>query len=254
MTTDEDVVAIEAPLQIVLRYGPVSNRQLHALAITMRTPGDDAFLSMGYLFSEGVISSKKDVVQIRHLSDNEIVVELNHKVAVDLTNQQRLGYVNSGCGVCGKKSIESLKSLSPFILKPPAKMFKSDQILRWSSLMLDSQKVFNQSGGVHAAALFDGDRLIVLKEDVGRHNAMDKLIGFAISELDLPLDQVALVMSSRASFELVQKALMAGIPILASVGAPTSMAIDQAEENNLTLVGFLKEHNFNIYTHSSRLC
>ena len=250
----EDQVSVEAPLQITLRHGKSGQRTTSKLAMTMRTPGQDFLLASGYLFTENLINHRKDIIQMRHLSDHEVLVELHEGVFIDLSAQKRNTYVNSSCGICGKDSLSDIKATIPYLLSPNIPSVSYPTICGWSALLDKAQEQFKATGGTHAAALIMKDTLITIQEDVGRHNALDKLIGYALENLTLPLREAAIVVSSRASFELVQKALMAGVPMLASLGAATSMAIEMAAENNMTLIGFLKSHQFNVYTHPERVC
>ncbi|NND34301.1 MAG: formate dehydrogenase accessory sulfurtransferase FdhD [Saprospiraceae bacterium] len=248
-----DPVSVEAPLQISLRHGKFGQRSTVKLAMTMRTPGQDDLLASGYLFTENLIQHRNDIVQMRHLSDYEILVELSENVTVDLTSQARNTYVNSSCGICGKSELTEINATIPYLLTPGLPQITSAEVCQWPGLLDEAQLEFRETGGTHAAALIRKHAVINVQEDVGRHNALDKLLGFALQNLSLPLSDTAVVVSSRASFELVQKALMAGIPILASFGAASSMAIETALDNNMTLIGFLKQAQFNVYTHGQRV-
>ncbi|MCL4109262.1 UNVERIFIED_CONTAM: hypothetical protein GTU68_063030 [Idotea baltica] len=219
----------------------------------MRTPGADIFLSTGYLFTEQIIQAKSDIIQIQHVSENEILVDLREDKKITLTNLDRDGYISSSCGICGRTTLGELKSTAPYIIRSNVPQYATHHIHAWPEKLRQAQKVFHTTGGIHAAAIIRDNQILHLAEDVGRHNALDKLIGYSVRELSLPLDNCAIIMSSRSSFELVQKALMAGIPILATIGAPTSLAIELAEENNITLIGFLKENRFNIYAGPGRI-
>jgi FdhD protein len=253
LISSEDLVTVEAPLQVVLRYGSRENRQLFRLALTMRAPGQDEYLALGYLFTENIIHKPADVVQIRHLEENEIIVELREGLTPDLGNQTRNTYVNASCGICGKSGIEDIRSTIPYLLRSKEPVFHTTEIRQWPSMLSKTQKLFPLTGGIHAAALLSGGKVLASMEDIGRHNAVDKLIGYALKHFSLPLQDAALVVSSRASFELVQKALMAGLPLLAAIGATSSLAIELASEHNMTLIGFLKDTRFNIYTGIERI-
>ena len=248
-----DLITIEAPLQIVLRHGPRNHRQRSNLALTMRTPGQDDLLVMGYLFTENIIHHKEDILQIRWVKEDEILIELRENLKVDLFAQERNTYINSSCGICGKNQLDEIKSTIPFVLQRGQPSFGKEDILHWAALLSDAQRLFSSTGGIHAAALIANRQVHAIQEDIGRHNAVDKLIGFALNHFPIPLTKMALVVSARASFELVQKALMAGIPLMAAVGAPSSLAIELAHENAMTLIGFLKEDRFNIYSHPERV-
>ena len=241
----EDLVAVEEPLQIRLRQ---AGEGAADIAVTMRTPGHDAELAAGFLFTEGVLRSGADVAGIR-VGENRVTVELSAGApSVDLVRLTRHVYTASSCGVCGKASIDSVRvGIAPAPRKggpllTPATLRALPEALR------AAQPVFDRTGGLHAAALFSaaGD-LLSLHEDVGRHNALDKLIGAALMAGGLPLLDSVLLVSGRASFELVQKAVVAGIPVLAAVGAPSSLAVQLAEESDTTLIGFLRGDRFNVY-------
>lgn len=248
-----DLVTLEAPLQIILRYGPKARRQVSHLAMTMRTPGQDDLLAAGYLYTENIIHRKEDIVQIRSLQKDEILVELADTLKVNLLHQERNTYVNSSCGICGKNQLDDIRMTIPFRLEKSAPTFKKEDLMQWVDLLSKSQSVFPSTGGIHAAALVSDKEILCIQEDIGRHNAVDKLIGFALNHFQLPLTRMALVVSARASFELVQKALMAGIPLMAAIGATSSLAVELADENDMTLIGFLRKDRFNIYTHPERI-
>ena len=256
-----DLLATEEPLAIWLGYGPIEGRQQRQLSITMRTPGHDIELVLGYLFSEGIIHHHRDVVSVRHCTavkqpserENAVRVELAPELIIDWKRLQRYSYTSSSCGVCGKTSIEALNtvcsSLSPrgFVVHP-------DAIHTAPNYLREAQLVFKHTGGLHAAGLFDqAGNLLLWQEDVGRHNALDKLIGAAIAQERLPLDQSFVLLSGRISFELVQKALVAGVPLLAAVGAPSSLAVQLANTYGMTLLGFVRDQRFNIYTGRQRI-
>jgi FdhD protein len=252
---EDDELAIEEPLEIQLQLNTASGRITKNIAVTMRTPGDDEALAAGFLFTEGIISSRKQISHILHDNndENRIIVVLKDDEVPVLKNIQRNFYTTSSCGVCGKASMEAMK-VDPafkrkinFTIVSGVLYFLQDELRR-------QQKIFESTGGLHAAALFnlDGD-FIILKEDVGRHNALDKLIGVAMMNDELPLSNKILLLSGRASFELVQKAAMAGIKLIAAVGAPSSLAVELAEENDITLIGFLRPEKFNIYCGAQRI-
>ena len=235
----DDLVAIEEPLEIRVGSKPLS--------VTMRTPGDDFDLALGFLFTEGILQSIDDVESIRHWGSSNVVrVALREGVAVDLQKLQRHFYATSSCGVCGKSSIEAVRVHAHPIAARVT--LEPDLIHRLPALLRGTQNAFEATGGLHAAAIVSlaGD-VLAAREDVGRHNAVDKTIGALIATRSLPLAQHVLVVSSRASFELVQKALVAGIPALAAVGAPSSLAIELAQEMGMTLLGFVREGRYNVY-------
>ncbi len=257
----EDTLAVEEPLEIIIGYGSAKHRQRKTIAVTMRTPDNDFELALGFLYTEGVIFHKKDVKSVRFLDENRVLVDLAGMVNVDLESLNRHFYTTSSCGVCGKASLDAVSKTACFILEKGLPAISKNTIFQLSQKLLAVQQSFSETGGVHASFLFDTVRrtplgeggLLKAFEDVGRHNALDKLIGWAFQQDILPLKDKVLVVSGRASFELVQKAAMAGIPIVVAVGAPSSLAVDLAEENGMTLIGFLKKDKFNVYTGIERL-
>ncbi len=258
----QDQVAVEEPLEIRLGHGPTENRQQRGISITMRTPGQDAELAAGFLLSEGIIRGAGDIETVRPagspvgqtMSHNIVQIELRFGVAVDLARLERHFYTTSSCGVCGKSSLEALElQHSPPLLEHEPRISR-DVIYTLPDKLRQSQAVFERTGGLHAAALFDaGGNLLALREDVGRHNAVDKLIGSQLWADRLPLSDKGILVSGRASFELMQKTLMAGSPMLVAVGAPSSLAVELAVQFKMTLVGFLRDGRFNIYSGSWRL-
>lgn len=257
-----DTLAIEEPLEIRIAYGRQPNRLVKNISVTMRTPGNDAELATGFLFTEGIIKHKIELAAVNHCfiacaenKENVIQVELSENVVPELKNTDRNFYTTSSCGVCGKGSIEAIKTVSSFHPDKENELFIAQQtLLKLPALLRMRQSIFDSTGGLHACALFtQNGELILLREDVGRHNALDKLIGAALNSDLLPLNNNILLLSGRASFELVQKAAMAGISIIAAVGAPSSLAVQLAEEFGITLVGFLRQQRFNIYTQQQRI-
>jgi FdhD protein len=255
----QDLLAVEEPLEIRLGGKTVS--------ITMRTPGHDFDLAAGFLFTEGILHHAAEIRDIhwsapvngngsgnpRQLG-NSVTVELNPGVEIDLDRLERHFYTTSSCGVCGKASIEAIQMQGCPALPRNAPVIAASVIHRLPETLRREQAVFERTGGLHAAALFDPQgNLLLLREDVGRHNALDKLIGSEMLAGHTPLSDRLLLVSSRASFELVQKALMAGIPILAAVGASSSLAVETAQRFNLTLLGFVRDGRFNIYSGASRI-
>jgi FdhD protein len=250
----QDLLAIEEPLEI--RIGTKT------ISLTMRTPGHDFELAAGFLFTEGILAGFQQIQKIRRSdaranprrASNSVTIELNPDVEVDFERLQRHFYTTSSCGVCGKASIEALETQGCPVLPRDSPMFESAVIHRLPDMLRREQAVFERTGGLHAAALFDAKgNLTLLREDVGRHNAVDKLIGSEMLRGHTPLHDKLLLVSGRASFELVQKALMGGIPILAAVGAPSSLAVETAQRFNMTLLGFVRERRFNIYSGASRI-
>ena len=251
----QDLLAVEEPLEIRLGQKPVS--------ITMRTPGHDFELAAGFLFTEGILHDRAEIRDVfwtkmavanpRQLG-NSVTVELNPGVEVDLDRLERHFYTSSSCGVCGKASIEAIQMQGCPVLPRNAPVVQTTVIHHLPTTLRREQPVFERTGGLHAAALFDPQgKLQLLREDVGRHNALDKLIGSEMLAGRTPLSGHLLLVSGRASFELVQKALMAGIPILAAVGAPSSLAVETAQRFHMTLLGFVRDGRFNIYSGASRI-
>jgi FdhD protein len=251
-----DTVAVEEPLAIRVLHWRKDASCAENLAVTMRTPGADKELAVGLLLTEGVIRTRFDVVEVHALGiepSNEVLVELGRHVDFEVWRQQRYGIVSSSCGVCGKASIEQIEQTIPKI-GPSDWRIAPDFINALPRLLHDHQPAFNRTGGVHAAALISLEgKLQVLFEDVGRHNALDKVIGYATLSDQLPLSNSVLFLSSRSSFELIQKAAMAGAQILASVGSPSSLAVETARKLGLTLICFVRDERFNIYSGDWRL-
>ncbi len=264
-----DKITTEEPLEIRLGYNDKDSddsskqtRKQTSIAVTMRTPGNDADLALGFLFTEGIITSINQVELVNTFEptkpdktpQNIIQVELNDDVKLDLEKLKRNFYMTSSCGICGKASIEAvyIKNQQPTI--KDNFVIEAEKINQLSEQLRQQQKVFQQTGGIHASALFSNNGEIVLvKEDVGRHNALDKLIGYQFSQNQVPLNELGILVSGRASFELLQKTSMARSPMLIAVGAPSSLAIELAESSNITLIGFLGHSGFNIYTGEKRV-
>jgi len=241
----DDLLAVEEPLEI--RLGQQS------LSITMRTPGNDVELAAGFLFSEGIVRDISHIRKIENIAQNVVVVELDEASAA-LVQPRRNFLMTSACGVCGKASLEDLEANACPVLPADNIQIEPDVLHGLPDRLREAQNVFDRTGGLHAAALFSlNGQLELLREDIGRHNALDKLIGAALAGDRLPLDKSLLLVSGRASFELVQKALMAGIPIMAAVGAPSSLAVGTALRSGMTLIGFLRNCRFNIYSGSRRI-
>ncbi len=249
----EDILVREEPLEIRLGHGPLDDRREIRLSVTMRTPGHDEELALGFLFTEGLVASAEEVVRVAYCEDvkdeergNVVRVELRPDVPVDPARWQRNFYTTSSCGVCGKSSLESVHAQCRTTIRPWGSVDPA-VITALPDAMRAAQTVFRHTGGIHAAALFDRHgRVLLLREDVGRHNAVDKAIGAALNARRA-LDECMLLVSGRAGFELVQKCVVAGIPLMAAVGAPSSLAVDLARAHGLTLIGFLRGARFNIY-------
>lgn len=258
----DDLVAIEEPLEIRLGHETSGKREDSSVSITMRTPGSDAELATGFLYTEAIIKSAADIALVKHCgppapdtgSHNVIRVELEPGVDVDLERLRRHFYTTSSCGVCGKTSLDALRVSGASSRPLDDTRFDRAMLAGLPDKLRAAQKVFDETGGLHAAAAFNvaGD-IIVSHEDVGRHNAVDKVVGTLLAEGQLPANELGLLVSGRASFELMQKALIAGMPLLAAVSAPSSLAVDLAREFNVTLVGFLRDDTFNIYAAEERI-
>jgi FdhD protein len=254
-STRSDILAAEEPLEIRL-HG-------HALAVTMRTPGDDFDLAAGFLVSEGVVSKSEHVQTIRYCAGatdeglntyNVLDVVTAEDVAVPDFSLERSFYTTSSCGLCGKASLDAVRTKSVWTVDEDEFVLDPDVGALLPARLRDAQRLFDRTGGLHAAGLFTAEgELLCVREDVGRHNAVDKLVGWAVREDRLPLRNTVLLVSGRASFELVQKAVMAGIPALAAVSAPSSLAVELAEESGLTLVGFLRGSSMNVYAGAHRI-
>ena len=254
----DDWLAAEEPLEIRLSFGALSQRKQQSISVTMRTPGNDFELATGFLFTEGIIQRAADIQSIKHCNgthENVVRVELKEDVPVDIGKLERNFYTTSSCGVCGKSSIEAVRTVCRLPdTTNDTLQFPADIIYTLPAVLRSRQSIFESTGGLHACALFDASGSLVLtREDVGRHNALDKLIGAALAQFSFPLDKYLLLLSGRASFELIQKAWMAGIKIVAAVGAPSSLAVQMAEEAGMTLIGFLRNEVFNIYSGEQRI-
>lgn len=256
---ETDSLAVEEPLEIRLGF-EMNGKKIHkAISITMRTPDHDFELAAGFLFTEGILQNHSQISDIKHCGklgrigfENTVRVDLERSVEIDFKRLERHFYTSSSCGVCGKSSIEALQTG----VKTTVSNLKisANLIHQLPDILSKSQTVFNETGGLHASALFDENgKLDIVREDVGRHNALDKVIGAKFLENKIPLSDKILLVSGRASFELVQKALMAGIPILAAVGSPSSLAVELAKEFGMTLIGFVRNNRFNIYSEAKRV-
>ncbi len=258
----DDLLTAEEPLEIRLGFGEKEQRQQKNISVTMRTPGHDFELALGFLFTEGIIQKMEDVLAIKYCvgSGNEsdveniVRVELEENICPDLKNIERNFYTTSSCGVCGKTSIDALRIVCPDYRSANNIKVGTSLICSLPNELRKRQNIFEHTGGLHAAALFDlQGNCILLREDVGRHNALDKLIGAAMGLHILPLDNQILLLSGRASFELLQKSAMAGFKMVAAVGAPSGLAVQVAKEFHITLIGFLRAKSFNIYSSMERV-
>jgi FdhD protein len=257
-----DAVAVEEPLEIRLGHWADGRLSHRAISITMRTPGDDFELAAGFLFTEGIVRARDQVREIRHCGrpnapTNTVRVDLVPGVEVDLDRLQRNFYTTSSCGVCGKSSLEALATGARPIAADHAMRVTREVIVSLPARLRERQRTFEQTGGLHAAALFTSSgALLALREDVGRHNAVDKLVGSRLLSGELAQDETTgtvLFLSGRASFELLQKAVMARVPFVCAVGAPSSLAIEAAREFGVTLLGFVRDGRFNVYAGGERV-
>jgi len=258
----QDSLAVEEPLEIRIGYGVDGRRRVESLCVTMRTPGHDLDLAAGFLFTENVIRSPAEIENIAHCvgngaqeaTCNTVRVDLVDGVTFDLERLRRNFYASSSCGVCGKASLEALEINSVPALQENGFRVTESMVHSLPDLLHARQLVFQQTGGLHAAALFDDQgTLAVCAEDVGRHNAVDKVIGAQLRQGRVPISDRLLLVSGRSSFEILQKALAARIPIVAAVGPPSSLAVDLAKRFGLTLLGFVRDDRFNIYAGSERI-
>jgi FdhD protein len=261
---EDELLAIEEPLEIRLQFGKNTERLTKSISITMRTPGQDAELAIGFLFTENIIKNYGDIENVTPIfafnckenKANTIQVTLKQHVTIDFKKLERHFYTTSSCGVCGKSSIEAITTTQNISSTPTNTNFEMEASLlhELPNKLKLQQTIFEQTGGLHGSALFDKmGNLILMREDVGRHNALDKLIGAALKNTTIELKKSILLLSGRASFELLQKAVMANIPLVLAVGAPSSMAVATAEAFGITLVGFLRDQRFNIYSNPERI-
>jgi len=258
----EDYISIEEPLEINLKYKEGKDWKKENLSITMRTPGDDENLSIGFLYNEQIITDINWIEKIESYGENngqydfknKILITLNNSDNVNISQVKRNFLMNSSCGVCGKTSLDALETLKQDKPKYPNKKINKNTIIKSPEILRENQTQFSITGGIHASGLFSNDgNLIALKEDVGRHNALDKLIGEALQKKLLNENDQFIACSGRLNFELVQKALINNIGLMIGVGAPTSLAIDLANRFDMILVGFVKQDSFNIYSNSQRV-
>ena len=254
-----DVLATEEPMEIRLLSGGMRR----TVAVTMRTPGSDFELAAGFLYGEGIVSSQEDISKISYCVDpdvdaeqqyNIVNVELRGAREYDLRPLERHFYTTSACGVCGKASLEQLELRGCPVI-PPGPEVAPETLYSLPEKLRAAQGLFEATGGLHAAALFDAEgELVALREDVGRHNATDKLVGWVLLEGRLPLSQHIVMVSGRSSYEIMQKCLAAGVPIVCAISAPSSLAVDVARQFDMTLVGFLRDNRFNVYSAPERVC
>ena len=258
----KDSVSVEEPLEMRLKYNKDGKLETQNISITMRTPGNDEDLIRGFLFNERIIENMNEIDSVEHIGDpvgdynlhNTIEATINKTDNLDIGKLKRNFVTNSSCGVCGKTSLDSIEVLKNDKLDLSFPKIKEDIILKSPSLLMNEQSEFAKTGGIHASALIDeAGKVIATREDVGRHNALDKLLGHSIQNGLLDPKVQFIACSGRLNFELVQKGLMANIGIMAGVGAPTSLAVDLAKRFDMTLLGFVKESGFNIYSNKDRI-
>tara|TARA_B100001765_G_C19464220_1_gene320725 strand:+ start:186 stop:1028 length:843 start_codon:yes stop_codon:yes gene_type:complete len=258
----KDSVSIEEPLEMRLKYKKDDKWEIQNISITMRTPGNDEDLIRGFLYNEKIIENMNEIDSIEIQGDNAgdynlqniIEATINKIDNLEIGKLKRNFITNSSCGVCGKTSLDSLEVIKTEKLELSYPQIKEEVILKSPELLMNEQSEFTKTGGIHASALIDENgKVIATREDVGRHNALDKLIGYTITNKLLNSKQQFIACSGRLNFELVQKGLMANIGVMAGVGAPTSLAIDLAKRFDMTLLGFVKENSFNIYANKDRV-
>ena len=258
----KDSVSVEEPLEMRLKYRANNKWEIQNISITMRTPGNDEDLLRGFLYNERIIENMNEIDSIEHQGDisgdynmqNIIVATINKTDNVEIGKLKRNFVTNSSCGVCGKTSLDSIEVIKTNKMDLSYPQIKEKIILRSPKLLMNEQSEFAKTGGIHASALVDDNgKVVTTREDVGRHNALDKLIGYTITNNLLNSKKQFIACSGRLNFELIQKGLMANIGVMAGVGAPTSLAIDLAKRFDMTLLGFVKENSFNIYSNKNRI-
>ena len=258
----DDFISIEEPLEISIRYKEHDKWIKNSLSITMRTPGHDEDLVRGFLFNEQIIQGLNDIETIESFGEkvgqyniqNKILVTLNNSKNVNISKIKRDFLTNSSCGVCGKSSLDALEILKKEKTSKSSPKLSKEVLINSPSMLRENQSEFAKTGGIHASGLFSSNgNLISLREDVGRHNALDKLIGSSLMSKNLQPNNQFITCSGRLNFELVQKVLMTNIGLMIGVGAPTSLAIDLANKFDMTLVGFVKEDSFNVYTNKQKI-
>ena len=258
----DDLISIEEPLEISIKYKEQNKWLTSSLSITMRTPGHDEDLVRGFLFNEQIIQNLDEIKNIESIGEkvgqykiqNKILITLNNSKNINISKIKKDFLTNSSCGVCGKSSLDALEIIKKEKTFKTGPKLAKDVIVRSPSVLRQNQTEFSKTGGIHASGLFSSDgKLISLREDVGRHNALDKMIGNALNENQIEPKNQFITCSGRLNFELVQKVLMTNIGLMIGVGAPTSLAIDLANRFDMTLIGFVKEDSFNIYTNNQKV-
>lgn len=258
----DDLLAVEEPMEIRVTFGSISQRTAQSLSVTMRTPGNDFELAAGFLYTESIVKDRSQIESIEfcgpaapgRATSNIVRVDLSEDVELDIASLERHFYTTSSCGICGKASLDAVQVKGLARLPAGRPRFASSMIHGLPRKLREFQPLFERTGGLHAAGLAstDGD-LVEIREDVGRHNAVDKLIGRRFLDGDVPLNRYAMVVSGRASFEILQKALVARVPAIVAVGAPSSLAVEMAKRFGMTLVGFASNERFNIYAEADRI-
>ena len=258
----DDLISIEEPLEISLKYQDQAKWITNSLSITMRTPGHDEDLVRGFLFNEQIIQNLNEIKEIESIGkkvgqydiQNKILITLNNSKNINISKIKRDFLTNSSCGVCGKSSLDALEIIKKEKVSNIEPKLSKETIIKSPSILRDNQSEFSKTGGIHASGLFSSDgKLISLREDVGRHNALDKMIGNALYKNQINPQNQFITCSGRLNFELVQKVLMTNIGLMIGVGAPTSLAIDLANRFDMTLIGFVKEDSFNVYTNNQKV-
>lgn len=259
-TTRGDSVAVEEPMEVRLEVPADGETREHPVSVTMRTPGDDFELAAGFLFTEGVVTDPGALADVRYCRDvdpqeyNVVTASLRDPTAFDASSLTRNFYVTSSCGVCGKASLESVEVMGCQAVPDGTLAVHESDLRALPDRLRSAQQVFDRTGGIHAAGIFGADgRITQVREDVGRHNAVDKVVGSLVLTGGLPGSEAGLVVSGRSSFEILQKAAMAGFPMVVAVGAPSSLAVTFARRFNMTLVGFAKSDGYNVYSGGERI-
>jgi FdhD protein len=249
---DVDQLAVEEPLEIVVRFRRRSMLVRKPVSITMRTPGQDQELAVGFLYTEGIVHDRGLIEEVAEGTDSSVTITVSG--TLDLKRLERHFYTSSSCGVCGKTSLEALQINREIHLDPSRPKHDAEFLVQTQRIVRDKQSIFQQTGGLHAAALFDQEgNLLRVCEDIGRHNAVDKLVGGELLAGRTDFSDLLLFVSGRAGFELIQKSIMSGIPFMAAVGAPSSLSVDLARRYGSTLIGFLRENRFNLYSGAARV-
>jgi FdhD protein len=247
-----DQLAVEEPLEIVLRFRRRTTLVRKPVSITMRTPGQDRELAIGFLYTEGIVHEQSAIVEIEQGADSSVTITVRGNL--DLKRLERHFYTSSSCGVCGKSSLEALQINREIHLDPSRPKHTMEFLVQTPGLVRAKQSIFQRTGGLHAAALFDPEgNLLRVCEDIGRHNAVDKLVGGELLAGRTDFSDLLLFVSGRAGFELIQKSIMSGIPFMAAVGAPSSLSVELARRYGSTLIGFLRENRFNLYSGADRI-